>query len=42
VVSGGMPWIAYQGWLVPEILGDMVGGVFIVSLLNYGLVRETT
>jgi formate/nitrite transporter FocA (FNT family) len=41
VVSGGMPWTAYLGWLVPTPLGNMVGGVFIVSLLSDGQVRET-
>ena len=34
VVSGGMPWTAYLGWLFPARFGNMVGGVFIVSLLN--------
>jgi formate/nitrite transporter FocA (FNT family) len=41
VVSGGMPWTAYLGWLFPVTFGNRVGGVFIVSLLNRGQVRET-
>jgi len=31
---------AYAHWLVPATLGNIAGGVVIVSLLNYGQVRE--
>jgi formate/nitrite transporter FocA (FNT family) len=31
---------AYLHWLVPSTLGNIVGGVVIVSLLNYGQVRQ--
>jgi formate/nitrite transporter FocA (FNT family) len=41
VVSGGMPLMDYLRWLIPATLGNIIGGVFIVSLLNYGQVRET-
>jgi formate-nitrite transporter family protein len=31
---------AYAHWLLPSTLGNIAGGVVIVSLLNYGQVRE--
>jgi formate-nitrite transporter family protein len=36
VVSGRVGTGDFVGWLVPAVLGNIVGGVFIVSLLNYG------
>ena len=31
---------AYFHWIFPAIGGNICGGVFIVSLLNYGQVKE--
>src|SRR5689334_19838222 len=39
VMSGHLHFSAYFGWLLPATLGNIVGGVFIVSVLNYGQVR---
>lgn len=39
VVSGGLPLIVYVHWIIPATLGNIVGGVLLVSLLNYGQVR---
>jgi formate-nitrite transporter family protein len=41
VVSGAIPAAEYLRWLLPATLGNIVGGVIIVSVLNYGQVRET-
>ncbi len=38
VVGGAIPPGAYFHWLLPATLGNIVGGVIIVSLLNYGQV----
>jgi formate-nitrite transporter family protein len=40
VISGGLPPTTYLYWLVLATLGNIVGGVVIVSMLNYGQVRE--
>ena len=40
VLSGALPAIAYLRWLAPATLGNIVGGVVMGSLLNYGQVRE--
>jgi formate/nitrite transporter FocA (FNT family) len=40
VVSGPVALTTYLHWLLFATLGNMVGGVVIVSLLNYGQVRE--
>ena len=40
VVAGQVPLLGYFHWLVPATLGNICGGVMIVSLLNYGQVRE--
>ena len=40
VVAGSIPVLTYFQWLLPATLGNIVGGVVIVSLLNYGQVRE--
>jgi formate/nitrite transporter FocA (FNT family) len=40
VVAGNVPFTAYLYWLLLATLGNIVGGVVIVSLLNYGQVRE--
>jgi len=39
VQSGAIPVRTYIEWLLPATLGNICGGVFIVSLLNYGQVR---
>jgi formate/nitrite transporter FocA (FNT family) len=39
IMSGHLHFSNYFQWLVPCTLGNMVGGVAIVSLLNYGQVR---
>ena len=39
VLSGHLRFINYFAWLLPATLGNVVGGVLIVSLLNYGQVR---
>ncbi len=39
VVSGFAPPLAYLHWLVFATMGNIVGGVTIVSLLNYGQVK---
>jgi formate-nitrite transporter family protein len=39
VMSGHLTFANYFGWLLPVTLGNIVGGIFIVSVLNYGQVR---
>lgn len=39
VMSGHLQFSNYFGWLLPATLGNIVGGVFMVSVLNYGQVR---
>jgi len=38
--QGMLPLSAYFHWIFPVIMGNICGGVFIVSLLNYGQVKE--
>jgi formate/nitrite transporter FocA (FNT family) len=40
VVGGRLAAGAYLYWLLLATLGNIVGGVAMVSLLNYGQVRE--
>src|SRR5436853_2881511 len=40
VLYGLVPAMGYIRWLVPATLGNIVGGVVMVSLLNYGQVKE--
>ena len=40
VFAGVVPVMTYLHWLMPATLGNIVGGVVIVSVLNYGQVRE--
>ncbi|HZU29535.1 MAG TPA: formate/nitrite transporter family protein [Candidatus Angelobacter sp.] len=42
VMSGHLHFSNYFQWLLPATLGNIVGGVAIVSLLNYGQVRGGT
>ena len=37
-LSGGVSAGAYLAWLAAATLGNIVGGVFIVAVLNYGQV----
>lgn len=39
VFAGSLPFSAYVRWIIPATLGNIVGGVFIVSLLNWGQVK---
>jgi formate/nitrite transporter FocA (FNT family) len=39
VVAGGIPLADYFRWLVPATLGNICGGVLMVSLINYGQVK---
>jgi formate/nitrite transporter FocA (FNT family) len=39
VVSRALPLSTYLNWLWPATLGNIAGGVLIVSVLNYGQVR---
>jgi formate-nitrite transporter family protein len=39
VMSGHLHFSNYFQWLLPATLGNIIGGVAIVSLLNYGQVR---
>jgi formate/nitrite transporter FocA (FNT family) len=41
VIAGTASVGAYLHWLLLATLGNIVGGVIIVSLLNYGQVKET-
>jgi formate/nitrite transporter FocA (FNT family) len=38
-MSGHLHFVNYFQWLLPATLGNIVGGVVIVSVLNYGQVR---
>jgi len=40
VVSGQVPFTSYLHWLFFATTGNIVGGVVIVSVLNYGQVRD--
>jgi len=40
VMAGAIPAWSYFGWLIPATLGNICGGVLIVSLLNYAQVKE--
>lgn len=41
VEFGSVSPVSYFRWLFPATLGNICGGVFIVSLLNYGQVRAS-
>lgn len=40
VMAGAVSVASYFHWLLPATLGNIVGGVGIVSVLNYGQVRQ--
>lgn len=39
VVVGRVSWLHYGHWIAAAVLGNIAGGVVIVSLLNYGQVK---
>jgi formate/nitrite transporter FocA (FNT family) len=39
VVHGSLPWHEYLRWISFTTVGNILGGVFLVSLLNYGQVH---
>jgi formate/nitrite transporter FocA (FNT family) len=40
VVTGQLPAARYFAWLGPALLGNISGGVFMVTLLEYGQVKQ--
>jgi formate/nitrite transporter FocA (FNT family) len=39
VATGGMSWLQYLGgYMLPVLLGNVIGGVSLVAVLNYGQV----
>lgn len=38
VLTHHAPWIAYPQWFFPAVLGNIVGGVCLVTILEYGQV----
>lgn len=40
VVAGAVPVSGYLRWLAPATVGNICGGILIVSLLNYGQVKN--
>lgn len=38
VLTHHAPWIAYPEWLIPAVLGNICGGVGLVTILEYGQV----
>jgi formate-nitrite transporter family protein len=40
LINGSTPVSLYLQWLLPATLGNICGGVLIVSILNYGQVKE--
>jgi formate/nitrite transporter FocA (FNT family) len=36
VLAHALPWHAYLRWIVPAVLGNVTGGVVLVTLLEYG------
>ena len=41
VLAGVIPLAGCLSWLLPTTLGNICGGVLIVSLLNHGQVKES-
>jgi formate/nitrite transporter FocA (FNT family) len=43
VMSGASPWLSYAAkYLVPVLLGNMIGGITLVGALNHGQVASET
>ncbi len=40
LVAGAVPFTDYFRWLLPAVSGNICGGVLMVSLLNYGQVKN--
>ena len=39
VATGGISWLQYLGgYLLPVFIGNVIGGVSLVAVLNYGQV----
>lgn len=38
ILSGNAPWIIYPQWFLPTVSGNIVGGVGMVTILEYGQV----
>ena len=38
VLAHRAPWIAYPTWLFPAVMGNICGGVGLVTILEYGQV----
>jgi formate/nitrite transporter FocA (FNT family) len=38
VLTGHLPAVSYPRWLLPAVLGNITGGVCMVTLLEYGQV----
>jgi len=38
VVSGAAPWADYVRWMIPTLLGNILGGVSLVAVLNHAQV----
>jgi formate/nitrite transporter FocA (FNT family) len=38
ILAGHAPWIAYPQWFFPAVLGNICGGVGLVTILEYGQV----
>ena len=42
VVTGGAPWSAYFGWMVPALAGNIVGGTTLVAALGHAQVVSSS
>lgn len=36
ILTHQAPWIAYPEWLFPAVAGNIVGGICLVTILEYG------
>jgi formate/nitrite transporter FocA (FNT family) len=36
ILTHHAPWIAYAEWFFPAVAGNIVGGIFLVTILEYG------
>jgi formate/nitrite transporter FocA (FNT family) len=42
VASGGAPWSVYFGWMIPALLGNIVGGTTLVAALGHAQVVNSS
>lgn len=42
VVTNGAPWSAYFGWMIPALVGNIVGGTTLVAALGHAQVVSTS